>query len=131
MSESNPAAEKSYAFALRIIKLRRFLCEEKLEHDISKQILRCGTSIGANIEEAIGVHSKKDFKHKLSISYKEARETKYWLRLLCDSGYIECDASVSLLDDCEELLKIIGSTLVTLNKRTKIANGATLFSLIS
>lgn len=117
MSESNPAAEKSYAFALRIIKLRRFLREEKLENDISKQILRCGTSIGANIEEAIGSHSKKDFKHKLSISYKEARETKYWLRLLRDSGYIEGDSSVSLLEDCEELLRLIGSTLVTLNKQ--------------
>jgi four helix bundle protein len=116
MNTSNPAAEKSYAFALRIIKLRRYLCEEKSEFDISKQVLRSGTSIGANIEEAIGGHSRKDFKHKISIAYKEARESQYWLRLLRDSGFIEGDSAASLLSDCDELLKIIGSTLKTLNK---------------
>ncbi|CAA6679007.1 MULTISPECIES: four helix bundle protein [unclassified Lentimonas] len=116
MTKSNPAAEKSYAFALRIVKLRRYLREEKSEYDISKQILRSGTSIGANVEEALGGHSRKDFKHKLSISYKEARETHYWLRLLRDSDFINEDSAESLLNDCDELLKIIGSTLITLNK---------------
>ncbi|MGZ0654366.1 four helix bundle protein [Coraliomargarita sp. W4R53] len=116
MITPNPAAEKSYAFALRIIKLRRFLRDEKSEYDISKQVLRSGTSIGANVEEAIGGHSRKDFKHKLTISYQEARETHYWLRLLRDSGFIEGDSAESLLHDCDELLKIIGSTLITLNK---------------
>ena len=116
MTKSNPAAEKSYAFALRIVKLRRYLREEKSEYDLSKQLLRSGTSIGANIEEAIGGHSRKDFKHKLSISYKEARETHYWLRLLRDSDFINEDSAESLLNDCDELLKIIGSTLITLNK---------------
>jgi four helix bundle protein len=116
MTKSNPAAEKSYAFALRIVQLRRYLREEKSEYDISKQILRSGTSIGANVEEALGGHSRKDFKHKLSISYKEARETHYWLRLLRDSDFINEDSAESLLNDCDELLKIIGSTLITLNK---------------
>lgn len=114
--KNNPAAEKSYTFALRIVKLRRYLVEEKSEYDLSKQVLRSGTSIGANVEEAIGGHSKKDFKHKLNIAYKEARETKYWLRLLRDSNLIEGDSAESLLVDCEEPLKIIGSTLITLNK---------------
>jgi len=116
MTKSNPAAEKSYAFALRIVQLRRYLREEKSEYDISKQILRSGTSIGANVEEALGGHSRKDFKHKLSISYKEARETHYWLRLLRDSDFINEDSAESLLNDCDELLKIIVSTLITLNK---------------
>ena len=116
MTKSNPAAEKSYAFALRIVQLRRYLREEKSEYDISKQILRSGTSIGANVEEALGGHSRKDFKHTLSISYKEARETHYWLRLLRDSDFINEDSAESLLNDCDELLKIIGSTLITLNK---------------
>lgn len=121
MNQPNPAAEKSYAFALRIIKLRRFLRDQKSEFDISKQVLRSGTSIGANVEEAIGGHSRKDFKHKLSISYKEARETHYWLRLLRDSDFIERDSAESLLKDCDELLKIIGSTLITLNKNNEDA----------
>ena len=119
MTTPNPAAEKSYAFALRIIKLRRFLREEKAEYDMSKQVLRCGTSIGANVEEALGAHSRKDFKHKLTVSYKEARETHYWLRLLRDSDFIEGDSAESLLNDCDELLKIIGSTLITLNKENE------------
>lgn len=112
----NPAAEKSYAFALRIIKLRRFLCEGEGEPDISNQILRSGTSIGANVEEALGAQSRKDFKHKLAIAYKEARETHYWIRLLRDSAFIQGDSADSLLSDCNELLKIIGSTLKTLKE---------------
>lgn len=80
--------EKSYALALRMVKLYRYLTEEKREFVLSKQILRCGTSIGANIEEAVGAQSGKDFLSIISIGYKEARETKYWLRLLNDSGYL-------------------------------------------
>jgi four helix bundle protein len=116
MKKPNPAAEKSYAFALRIIQLRRFLREGAGGFDISKQVLRSGTSIGANVEEALGAQSRKDFKHKLSIAYKEARETHYWIRLLRNSGFIEGDSADSLLADCDELLKIIGSTLKTLSK---------------
>lgn len=77
--------EKSYAFALRTVKLYRHLSEEKREYVLSKQVLRSGTSIGANITEAAQAQSKLDFIHKLSISLKEAFETEYWLNLLCDS----------------------------------------------
>ena len=77
-------------------------------------MLRCGTSIGANIEEAIGGQSQKDFFAKLTISYKEARETHYWIRLLTDTNYINNEQSISLLQDVEELLKIIGSIQKTI-----------------
>jgi four helix bundle protein len=116
MNTPNPTAGKSYAFDLRMIKLGRFMREEKAEYVMSKQVLRSGTSIGAKVEEALGGHSRKDFKHKRTISYKEARETYYWVRLSRDSGFIEGDSAKSLLTDCGELLKIIGSTLITLKK---------------
>ncbi len=103
----NVLRDKSYAFALRTVKTNQYLCDDKKEYVLSKQLLRSGTSIGANVEEAIGGQSVKDFFAKISISYKEARETHYWIRLLTDSGYISETQSVSLLSDCEELLKII------------------------
>ncbi len=84
---------KSYAFSLKIVKLYKQLVDEKREYVLSKQLLRSGTSIGANIEEAIGGQYEKDFYAKLTISYKEARETKYWLRLLKDSSYLEEDTA--------------------------------------
>ncbi|MCK5822463.1 MAG: four helix bundle protein [Bacteroidales bacterium] len=118
MKENNVVKTKSYDFALRIIKLYQYIVSEKKEYTLSKQILRSGTSIGANVEEAIGGQSKKDFVAKLSISYKEARETHYWLRLLTDIGYISNELSSSLINDCEELLKIIGSII----KTVKISN---------
>ena len=109
MKTDNVVKDKSYAFAVRIVKVYQYLCTEKKEFVLSKQLLRCGTSIGANIEEAIGGQSKKDFFAKLTISYKEARETHYWIRLLTDTEYINKEQSNSLLQDVEELLKIIGS----------------------
>ena len=109
MKQNNVIVEKTYKFAIRIIHLYQYLKEEKKEYVISKQILRCGTSIGANIEEAIGAQSDRDFFAKISISYKEARETKYWIRLLRDTDYISSKQAESLINDCEELLKIIGS----------------------
>ena len=113
MKEGNIVQEKSYAFALRVVKLNKYLVENYREYDISRQILRSGTSIGANVEEAIGGTTKKDFKHKLSISYREARESHFWIRLLRDSGYISKDHAISLLIDCDELLKILGSIIKT------------------
>ena len=85
MKETNVIQEKSYAFAIRIVKLSKYLIEEKKEFIYSKQIGRSGTSIGANIEEGIGGQSEKDFYSKIAISYKEARETHFWLRLLRDT----------------------------------------------
>jgi len=105
--------KKSYSFALRILKLHHYLNNESHEYVISKQILRSGTSIGANVEEALGGSSKKDFLNKMTISYKEARETNYWLRLLRDGGYLEPKLAESLLTESEEILKIIGKIRVT------------------
>ena len=113
--KDNLLKDKSYKFALRTIKLFQFLYSKK-EFVLSKQILRSGTSIGANIEETTGAQSKKDFQAKLSIAYREARETFYWLNLLRDSGYLSKIQASSLLVDCEELLKIIGKIQTTLRK---------------
>jgi four helix bundle protein len=98
--------DKSKGFALRIIKLYKYLCEQKNEYVLSKQILRSGTSIGANIHEAFYAQSKADFISKLSISQKEGGETLYWLELLHDSAFIYDDAFKSIYSDCEELMKL-------------------------
>jgi four helix bundle protein len=104
---------KSYSFALSIIEVYKRLTSEQREFVLSKQLLRSGTSIGANIEEADGAQSKKDFLHKVSIAYKEARETKYWLRLLKDSQYLNEINANQLLIDTEELCKIMISIIKT------------------
>lgn len=114
MKENNILLTKTYTFALRTIKLYQLLVREQSEYILSKQILKSGTSIGANSEEAVGAQSRKDFKSKLSIAYKEARESYYWLRLLRDSEILEKRLAKSLLNDCEEILKIIGSIIKTL-----------------
>lgn len=114
MKSDNIIQQKSYAFAIRIIKVYKFLSAEKNEYILSKQLLRCGTSIGANVEEAIGGQTQKDFFAKISISYKEARETHYWVRLLKDSNYLSEEQASSLLNDVEELLKILGSIQKTI-----------------
>jgi len=115
--EENIILNKTYDFALRIIKLNKFLNEEKREFTLSKQILRSGTSIGANAEEATGSISKKEFRAKYFISYKEARETHYWLRLLRDSDYIDKKIAESLIIDVEEILKILGAILKTVSSK--------------
>ncbi|MBC5835194.1 four helix bundle protein [Flavobacterium sp. F372] len=114
MKNDNVVQIKSYAFAVRIIKVFKYLSEQKKEFVLSKQLLRCGTSIGANIEEAIGGQSSKDFFAKLTISYKEARETHYWIRLLKDTNYLSVEEADSLLKDVDELLRIIGSIQKTI-----------------
>ncbi len=114
MKTNNVVRDKSYDFAMRIVKLYKYLCEEKKEYTLSKQLLRCGTSIGANIEEAIGGQSNNDFFAKLTIAYKEARETHYWIRLLSDTDYLNNEQAISMLNDVDELLKIIGSIKKTM-----------------
>lgn len=114
MKKDNIVQIKSYDFAVRTIKVFKYLSEEKKEYVLSKQLLRCGTSIGANIEEAIGGQSEKDFFAKLTIAYKETRETHYWIRLLKDTNYLSVEDADSLLKDVEELLRIIGSIQKTL-----------------
>ena len=115
MKTDNVILNKSYSFALDIIQLHLYLTKEVKEYILSKQLLRSGTSIGANIEEAIGGISRKDFRAKMSIAYKECRETHYWLRLLIDSKIISTEKGVPLKDKCEELRKILSSILKTLN----------------
>lgn len=109
MKKDNIIQIKSYDFAVRIVKLYKHLSQEKKEFVLSKQLLRSGTSIGANVEEAIGGQSRKDFYAKLTISYKEARESHYWIRLLKDTEYLTSKEADSLLFDIDEILKIIGS----------------------
>jgi len=105
--------EKSYAFSIRIVKCSHYLQHEKKEYVLSKQLLRSGTAIGALIAEGKYAQSKLDFINKLSISLKEANETKYWLRLLKDCNYLQDKVATSLLNDIEHLLKMLASSIKT------------------
>ena len=109
MKYDNIIAEKSKSFALRIIKLYKYLSNEQKEYVLSKQILRSGTSIGANVREAIRGQSTADFYAKINISLKEAEETLYWLELLHKSEYIETSHFDSIYSECKEITKILMS----------------------
>jgi four helix bundle protein len=111
MGQDNTVVLKSKAFAIRIIRLYQFLQNEKKEYTISKQLLRSGTSIGANTKEAIRGFSKKDFRFKLGVALKEASESEYWLELLFETEYISEEQFQSLKDDCIELIKILTAIL--------------------
>ena len=117
MGKENPAADKAFAFALRVVKLHRHLSDRKKEFVLSKQVLRSGTSIGANLEESLGAQNPSDFQAKISIAYKEALETSYWLRLLRASKYITEKQFDSIHADCEELIRILGATQLTMRKK--------------
>jgi len=117
MKQNNIIQDKSFAFAVRIVNLYKYLCEEKKEFVLSKQILRSGTSIGANVEESIGGQSDKDFFTKLTIAYKEARETAYWLKLLLATDYLNQEQADSLLKDAEDICKILGKIQITMRNR--------------
>ena len=112
---ANIIEQKSFEFAVRIVNLYKHLSETKKEFVLSKQLLRSGTSIGANVAEAEQAQSKADFISKMSIALKEASETKYWIRLLASTSYLTKAESVSILNDCVELEKI----LVSIIKSTK------------
>ncbi|HEY9285686.1 MAG TPA: four helix bundle protein [Pyrinomonadaceae bacterium] len=111
--KENVVKEKSFAFAVRVVNLYRHSTEQRKEFVLSKQVLRSGTSIGANVEEAIGGQSRADFVSKLSIAYKEARETSYWLRLLRETKYLDESEAASILNDLDEILRIIASILIS------------------
>ena len=113
MKDNNPVLEKSKTFAIRIIRLYQYLTTEKKEYILSKQILRSGTSIGANIRESVRAQSTADFQAKMQISLKEADETEYWLELLKETDYITGNAAESLLADCEELIRLIVAIVKT------------------
>lgn len=114
--KENVLLDKSFAFALRTVNAYKFLVEEKREFILSKQFLRSGTSIGANVEESVGGQSRPDFISKISIAYKEARETRYWIRLLQAGDYLDCRQAASLLSDVEEIIKIAAKVLITSKK---------------
>ena len=120
MKTDNIIQDKSFAFAVRVVKLYDFLIEERKEYAISKQLIRSGTAIGANIEEALGGQSSKDFIAKLSIAYKEARETRFWLRLLHATNKLTDNEAISIMNDAEEICKILGSILISSKKNNKI-----------
>ena len=111
--------DKSFSFALRFIKLYQYLGAEHHEYVLSKQILRAGNSIGANIEESVHAQSRLDFIHKLSIAQKEACETNYWLRLMTESGFIKQKLAESLLSDCEEIQRLLTSSIKTAKSNMK------------
>ncbi len=111
--KNNILQEKSFAFAVRVVKAYKYLIEKKSEYVLSKQFLRSGTSIGANVEEALGAQSTAEFLSKLSISYKEARETNYWIRLLNETDYFDKAEAERLLDEVTELQKIIAKIRIT------------------
>jgi len=111
--------EKSYKFALKVIDLYRFLLKEN-EYVISRQLLKAGTSIGANVEEALAGQSRADFRSKMSIASKEARETKYWLRLLIDSKFVTRDRASELMNEIEDIVRILSSIVKTVSVNSKL-----------
>jgi len=124
MEKQNILKDKSFAFALRIVKAYKYLVKEKNEFVLSKQLLKAGTGIGALVREAEYAQSPPDFINKMSIALKEANETEYWLMLLKASEYIEDDVYSSIIIDCQELLRLLISTINTskkkLNKKTNV-----------
>ena len=117
MKESNVIVDKSMNFAVRIVNLYKYLTKEKSEYILSKQLLRSGTSIGANVNEAVRAQSTADFVAKMHIALKESGETEYWIKLLEKTNYLSKVQADSIFKDCEELIKILVSILKTTKER--------------
>ena len=113
--KKNIVREKSFAFSVRIVRLYKWLCAEKREYIMSKQLLRSGTSIGANVQEAQAAQTKKDFITKMSIASKEAGETMYWIKLLMETGYLDHSKNhvQTLLSEIEEIVRILTKIVKT------------------
>ena len=111
--KENVVRDKSKEFAVRVVKLYQYLCDEKKEFTLSKQLLRSGTSVGANVKEALRGQSKADFSAKMSIALKEISETEYWLEILHETNYLSKTQFSSIYSDCQELLKILHSIVKT------------------
>ena len=120
MKENNVIQEKSLTFAVIVVILCKYLREKQKDYIISKQLLRSGTSIGANLEEGLGSQSKKDFYYRLSISYKEARESIYWLKILKESKMVDNEMIEKPMLICEEILKILGSIMKTIRTQQSL-----------
>jgi len=119
---SGPLSEKAFRFALRIVKVYKYLCAEQKEFVLSKQILRSGTAIGALQRESEHAESKPDFIHKLGVAQKECKETLYWLELLFGSEFISKEMYISLKNDADELMKILTSSIKTAKSNLKPRN---------
>ncbi|WP_312346327.1 four helix bundle protein [Chryseobacterium binzhouense] len=119
MDKKDILKDKSFSFAIRIVKVYQYLTDEKKEFVISKQLLRSGTSIGANIREAKNAESAKDFVHKLHIAQKECDESLYWAELLFASQYLTELEFQSISNDAIEILKILKSSILTVKQRIK------------
>ena len=115
--KGNPAYDKAYALAVRVVKCCQYLARNKREYVLSRQLLRSGTSIGANVAEANGPISDADFSAKMSLAYKECKETQYWLNLLKDTGYLDQAAFDSMHTDADE----VGAILFSIIRTTRIA----------
>jgi four helix bundle protein len=118
----NILVNKSFKFAVRIINLYKYLCDNKKEFILSKQLLRSGTSIGANINESQEAQSKNNFISKLSISLKEARESKYWIELLKETDYLTNQEASSIIEDLVEILKLLTSIIKSTKQNIKEKN---------
>jgi four helix bundle protein len=118
---NSPVRDKSFGFALRIVKLYRYLKDEKKEYVLSKQVLRSGTAIGALVRESQYAESTADFIHKLAIALKEANETDYWIELLYQSDYLEEKSYQSIHTDIKELLKILASIVKTTKENKQLS----------
>jgi four helix bundle protein len=115
----NLIQSKTYSFAVRIVKLYKILSSEQREFILSKQLLRSGTSIGANVEEGIAAQSRKDFISKFSVALKEAKATHYWLRLLKDCDYLNDKSFNSIIADCNEIIVVLTKILKTTRENDK------------
>lgn len=109
---------KSFSFAIDVVRLYRYLCESKKEFVLAKQLLKSGTSIGANVKEAINAQSRKDFISKMNIALKEANECEYWIELLIRTDYLSETEAVTILNDCREINKILNSIVKTSKEKT-------------
>ena len=117
--KDNLILEKSMAFAIRIVNTYQYLSIEKKEYTMSRQLLRCGTSIGANIHEGVNGQTRKDFLSKMYISFKEASETEYWIILLTRTGYLNETRSEDILSECVEIKRILNAIIKTTKQKDK------------
>jgi four helix bundle protein len=118
--KENIVKNKSFTFAVRIVKLYQYLCENKREFVLSKQLLRSGTSVGAMIREAEHAETKNDFKHKLAIAQKEINETIYWLELLKETAYLNDEEFISINEDATEIIKLLTTIIKSVKSNIAI-----------
>ena len=111
--KQNLIEDRSFELAVEIVFVYQYLTREKREYVLSKQVLRSGTSVGANISEGVAAQSKKEFCNRISIAYKEVRETEFWLKLLCSTGYLTIDKANAAIKKCDEVNRILFTILKT------------------